>query len=407
MRSLYGYRAPKPWATLRQWSADSGLVSPAYGHRSLADVVPSALAAMGVPGWTGPIAFDPAEKVCLFLIDGLGWRMLRANRDLAPFLAERLDHDAPATTGFPSSTAVSLTSLGTGLSPGRHGITGYTMRVTRGGPLLNCLSWTSYPDGRSLLPAFPPEIVQPEQTLFQVARQEGVDAALVTLPEHEASGLSRAAFRGGRFVPLSDSRDDVARAGAVAKALSSSARAIVYTYDSRPDTAGHTAGVTSELWRAALRSVDVATRVLAEALPAGTLLIVTADHGMVDVLPGAWIDLATEPALSEEVVMLAGDPRGRHVHARPGAAERVLGRWRDRLGEEALVLSRQEVVERGWLGDAPKAEALSRVGDAVVLPGPGVGIVDRRVAPWEATMIGHHGGLSEEEALVPLLTWRL
>lgn len=80
-------------------------------------------------------------------------------------------------------------------------------------------------------------------------------------------------------------------------------------------------------------------------------------------------------------------------------------RWRETLSDRTLVLSRQEVVERGWLGNDPTAEALARVGDVVVLPGPGVGIVDRRLAPWEAGYIGHHGGPTEDEALVPLLTW--
>ncbi|MBR7673956.1 alkaline phosphatase family protein, partial [Streptomyces daliensis] len=74
---------------------------------------------------------SPADRVCVFLVDGMGWEILRQHPDEAPFLTSLLPGSVngtgtPLTSGFPSTTAASLASVGTGLAPGVHGLPGYT-----------------------------------------------------------------------------------------------------------------------------------------------------------------------------------------------------------------------------------------------------------------------------------------
>ena len=136
------------------------------------------------------------------------------------------------------------------------------------------------------------------------------------------------------------------------------------------DSTGHRYGVSSQAWEFQLSHVDRLAEQLASALPSGTALYVTADHGMVNVGPDDKIDVdADGPAavLRDGVALLGGEPRARHVYAAPGAAADVLATWREVLGEHAWVASREEAVKDGWFGPPGVVdEAMAaRIGDVV------------------------------------------
>src|SRR5205807_2240022 len=115
---------------------------PRYGTRSLAELVPSLLTSLGLAGLANPLALEPAPRVCLLLVDGLGWELLEANRPAAPFLNAMAGE--PLSAGFPATTAASLSSLATGLPPGEHGLVGYTMAPRGYDRAFNALSWSLY-----------------------------------------------------------------------------------------------------------------------------------------------------------------------------------------------------------------------------------------------------------------------
>ena len=121
---------------------------PRYAQSSLDALGTSILAALGVPDEPNPLALPPADKVCLLVVDGLGWELLRAHPAAAPFLAELTMTGAPLTAGFPSTTAASLASLGTGRPPGQHGVLGYQVAIPGRAPLklLNMLRWDASVD---------------------------------------------------------------------------------------------------------------------------------------------------------------------------------------------------------------------------------------------------------------------
>src|SRR5438067_11819125 len=112
---------------------------PRYGTRSLAELVPSLLSSLGLAGLTNPLPLEPAARVCLLLVDGLGWEGLQANRPAAPFLNSISGE--PLTAGFPATTAASLSSLATGLPPGEHGLVGYAMALPGHDRAVNTLAW--------------------------------------------------------------------------------------------------------------------------------------------------------------------------------------------------------------------------------------------------------------------------
>ncbi|SFM59565.1 Predicted pyrophosphatase or phosphodiesterase, AlkP superfamily [Pseudonocardia ammonioxydans] len=367
---------------------------PRYGTATLADVLPSLLHAIGAPLDDRPPAFTlpPAQAAVLLLIDGLGHELLHAHAADAPVLAGLADA-GPLTVGFPSTTPISLTSLGTGLPPGSHGTLGLRFRVD--GELLDALGWSS--GRRDLRDVLVPEQVQPEPTVLERAAAAGVEVRSVSPLEFRTSGLTRSGLRGGRY-------RGVAALGDLAVEILSGADGpgprLVYAYHADLDKLGHLHGPGSPAWRWQLRQIDTLLGMLLEALPAGTLLAVTGDHGMVTV--DRITDADAEPVLQDGVALLGGDPRARHVYVHPGATDDVLAAWRSTLGDDAWVVSRDEAVDGSWFGPVPD-RVRDRIGDVVVALRGTAAVVRREAEPYLSTFPGQHGSLTPAEQLVPLL----
>jgi hypothetical protein len=138
-------------------------------------------------------------------------------------------------------------------------------------------------------------------------------------------------------------------------------------------------------------------------LPAGGLLAVVADHGMVEVDKGAVIDIDASPALHDGVVAIAGEARARYVYVADGAAAAVAAAWRETLGDRAWVATRDEAIAAGWFGDRISDDARHRIGDIVAAARDSAAMVRRTTEPLESSLRGHHGSLTDAEQRVPLL----
>lgn len=369
-------------------------VLPRYGSATLADVLPALMHAIGVPLDERPPAFvlPQAGAAVLLLVDGLGHELLHAHADDAPVLAGLTDA-GPLTVGFPSTTPISLTSLGTGLPPGAHGTLGLRFRVD--GELLDALGWSS--GRRDLRTTLVPERVQPEPTVLECAAAAGVAVRSVSPLEFRTSGLTRSGLRGGEYRGVAALGD---LAVEILAGVEGPGPRLVYGYHADLDKVGHLYGPGTPAWRWQLRQVDALLGMLLAELPAGTLLAVTGDHGMVAV--DRTVDADTIPALTDGVALLGGDPRARHVYTAPGATADVLVAWRAVLGDDASVVTREEAVARGWFG--PVADrVLDRIGDVVVAMHGTAALVRTEAEPFLSTFPGQHGSFTTAEQLVPLL----
>lgn len=372
----------------------STFVEPQYSGdlpgRSLGDVLPAVAAALGVPvGFQEPaLVLPPAPAYVVMLVDGLGHELLAEHRVQAPYLHSLLGEE-PATCGVPSTTATSLTSLGTALTPGQHGLVGFTSRVPETGELLNALFWDQPVD---------PLQWQPNRTAFDRLRSAGVHTSVVSKRDFADSGLTRCGQRGAEFVGADDVSERIA--GAVAGA--GQRPSVTYVYDGDLDWNGHRAGVDSQRWRAQLRDIDEDAQELREALPGEVRLLVVADHGMVDSPTGRRIDIDASPELREGVSLLGGEARFRHVYCRGGAVEQVAATWRELLGDRASVLTRDEAVERGWFGPVNHDVRL-RLGDVLVAAHDDWALMSSTDFPFEMTLVGLHGSLTAREMHIPIL----
>jgi predicted AlkP superfamily pyrophosphatase or phosphodiesterase len=370
--------------------------------RGLHHLLPAAVAAVtGSP--TSFLPLPPVRGVAVLVIDGLGHHQLSAHTSLAPTLAG--GHRLVGLSPFPTTTATSLTTIGTGLHPGRHGVTGYSFAVPGEDEPLFALTWSlgAHDPAREATDRLVPEQLQPEATAFDRARARGVRPVTVLREEFVTSGLTRAGLRGGDVAVAAGLEPTL---DAVLDALAGAGPTVVYAHHPDLDMIGHLSAPGSDPWQEELARIDATVAGAVARLPGDTALVVTADHGMVAIPEDGFVELTERPELLAGVAMLCGDPRARQLHTVPGAREAVLDAWRDHAGDRAHVVTREEAVAAGWFGPVATAAIAARIGDVVVSARDlDVAWVHRDRDLLGGRLPGMHGALTPEEQEVPLATF--
>lgn len=358
---------------------------PDYSGACLANVVPALLDTTGAgPAWM-PTTVAGADQVVLLVIDGLGWEQLRARPEVAPRL-HSLD-GGPITTVVPSTTATAMTSLTTGLAPGEHGVVGYRVHVHH--EILNVLRWTT--PGGDARQSIPPQEFQPYPSFC------GERPPVVTRAEFATSGFTAAHLDSVDFHPYRMMSTLAVEVGQ----LVGQGRTFVYAYYDGIDKVAHEYGL-GDYYDAELSSVDFLVRHLIEVLPPTAALVVTSDHGQVEV--GDDI-IRLHSDVMDHTSFQSGEGRFRWLHARPGRDGALLEATRGHYEDLAWVCSRAEVVEEGWFGPRVSATAQGRLGDVALVARDPVAFLDPRdTGPYE--LIGRHGSLTSAEMRVPLLAMR-
>jgi hypothetical protein len=261
--------------------------------------------------------------------------------------------------------------------------------------LLNALKWDERVD---------PENWQPVKTLFQRATEAGINVTHVAAKRYENSGFTRAVFRGAHYKGANVVADLISETKAALHATPS----FVYLYVNDLDAAGHSDGVGSDKWIAALSMIDQMVSQLMKEVPKGTRIWITSDHGMVNVEEK--IVIGHDNPLLDGVSVVAGEPRARHIYLTndsPAARADTASLWQQYLQEKALVITREEALSSNLFGTDVTADAVDRMGEIIAIARGGLVLLDADRADKEGAMVGHHGGDSDIESQVGLLTTTL
>ena len=355
----------------------------------LADITNSIFNSLSVPETIDSLSLGSAEnREVLILIDGMGQDAIDKYGDQFPIFDE-LKQVNKLYTNFPSTTATSLSTLGTGVLPGVHGMLGYTVRVPRSdNRLLNALKWDERVD---------PVMWQKVPTLFERAVLAGVSVTHVAAKRYEGSGFTQAALRGAKYVGA-NGVDEMATAVSAALKPQPS---FVYTYLNTLDSAGHSDGVGSDKWLNALQQVSEFITKVKQLAPAGTRIWVTSDHGMVN--STEQVILGQDNNLLENVTLIGGEPRARHIYIKEGAASETIAQWQEFFGNKAKVLSKETAITDGLFGPVVTEDSHDRLGDLIAIANNDLILVDPARVREESSMVGHHGGVTDIEVEIPLL----
>jgi hypothetical protein len=367
---------------------------PSYGGPCLSSLVPALTAVVtgrgGPPPEWLPASARPARQVVLLVLDGLGWEQLTAHRELAPTLHGADGADRPITSVVPTTTACALTSIATGRTPAEHGLVGYRL----GGPddqIMNVLKWTLGTDrprdARQLVPA---GAYQPFAAFPGTARRVPV----VSKAEFGGTGFTAAHLGDSPlhgYVSPSSLPLEVSR-------LLTAGEPFVYAYYDGVDKISHAHGL-GDHYRAELAAVDHLVGGIAAGLPDGAVLVVTADHGQVEVDHHVVL-IGRE--LMEGVRYLSGEGRFRWLHARPGAAGDLAEEASERYRSSTWVVTREQAVDEGWFGGPLRTGVEERLGDVALVPHAPIAFLDP-ADTGESALRARHGSLTPDEMLVPLL----
>jgi hypothetical protein len=371
------------------------LPAPKPGGPSLADVLKSG--ADAIAGRANRLGLPRAETAIIVLVDGLGADALRSRSGHARTMFGMLGSKSIIESGFPTTTAAAIATLTTGAAPGQHGIVGYTALDTANDRIVNQLSgWDARID---------PLTWQPEPTIFEAAVAEGATAVAIGPSRFKGSGFSQAVLRGTRYVSAESIDDRMLVAAEMAH--QPGPPALIYVYVPELDMASHAHGTESQQWTHALEVTDRAIRDLGAALSPKHGMLVTADHGALDVPRYQHRLYDMLPGLLDGVRFVAGDPRCLQIHFEPDApAEhraRVIESWRASETQLSWVATRDEAIAAGWFG-AVRPEVMPRIGDLIVAARKNIAYYNGQTATDHArAMVGQHGSWSPAETRVPLL----
>jgi predicted AlkP superfamily pyrophosphatase or phosphodiesterase len=360
----------------------------------LADVLTSSLAA--ILGRPNALGLDGAAGAVVVLADGLGVSSLRARAGHARFLSSLLTKASVIDGVFPATTAAGIASLTTGVEPGQHGLVGYRVLDQARDRVVNQLTgWDA---------GVQPASWQRARTVFERATDAGVPSFAIGPKKFTSSGFTQAVLRGAVYVPAESVAD---RFLAARRILDAEPRSLVYLYVAELDMAAHAHGWQSDKWLAELEGLDAEVARFAAGLRPDEGLLLTADHGVIDVPATRHVLFDTVPELVAGVRHIAGDPRCLQLYLEPGqdavGADSLAGAWRAVEGERAWIFTRDEAVEAGLFGRVAP-EVLPRIGDVIVAARRLIAYYDSREANQAArNMIGQHGSLTDEELRVPLL----
>ena len=357
-------------------------VLPDYGGACLTGIVPALLDRAPV-AWLPDVARE-ARQVVLLVLDGLGWEQLQERRHLAPTLAGMTG--GPITSVAPSTTASCLTSIVTGTPPAAHGVVGYRVHVGRGA-VMNVLRWRTA-DGDATAAVPPDEFVS-------TAPFRGTAPPVVTRSEFGGGGFTAAHLGGTRLVGWRMPSTLVAH---VRRLVAVDGEPFVYAYYDGVDKVAHEHGL-GDVYDEEVRAADRLVADVLDALPPGAALVVTSDHGQVDV--GDSI-VPIDGAVMDCVAFLSGEGRFRWLHARPGMRPHLEAAARAAHADDAWVRTVDEAVAEGWFGGALAPHVAARMGDVVLAARAPVAFMDP-ADPIENLLRSRHGSMTGAEMWVPLV----
>jgi len=365
------------------------LPAPPKSLGRLGDVLISALHC--VQGASNPLGLSSKRSVCVILVDGLGTQNLSQAGGHARFLNSQ--KSAAASSWFPATTSSSITSFATGKHPAEIGFLGYQVFNRASGVPMNLLSgWDSFEAGMEY---------QSQKTISELATESGIDLNVVGPRSYEHSGFTGATMRSANY----HGQDNIAdRFKTALELLADSERKVIFLYVPELDQIAHSQGSTSTHWLNQLEELDSLLSAFIAKVPKQSGVVLTADHGVIDIKRENHIFL-DELLDLEELDFVGGDTRAPFIYFKAGVdVSAKKAQLEIQLQGISYVASPADLVSAGyWV----TTEGWNHIQpDLVLIARKEVAFYHRSFAKRKSLeMVGHHGSITAQEMSIPLITF--
>ncbi len=364
------------------------------------------------------------NKIVLFVLDGFGYNQFLTHYQKTKFLANLVENSNvyPLTSVFPSQTTNALTTLNTGLTPQEHGLFEYYLYFKEVDRIISTLSFDPLGTKRRnelIDKGFDPKVLFNGNTIQKKLRKSGVTTYVHIYSGYAYSNYCRLLFDENNIIPSLKSSDLIVN---LRKTLEKeSGPAYFFVHLSNLDTISHEYGPQSYEFSAELSVISyLLQKELVEKIDRKTaketMILFTSDHGEVSINPQSTTYLNEFPDFVKNLrkgknmkrIFPTGSARDIFVHVEDERLSDTINLLKQKIGTKARILETKEAIKNGLfgLGDATK-EFLDRVGNCLILPYGKETIWYEHFKDRRLNLLGHHGGLNEEEMLVPLAISRL
>jgi predicted AlkP superfamily pyrophosphatase or phosphodiesterase len=362
------------------------------------------------------------KKVVLIVIDGFGFNQFQKYQQDNQFLANLTNKGEvhPLTSVFPSQTTNALTTLNTGLTPQEHGLFEYYIYLKEAG-IVNALRFERIGTKKSKLieQGFDPHLMYSGGNIQRRLQKEGIKTYTHMNASNASLACTKLVFEGSTIMSTYKNSDAIVKLRKNIEQNRDSAYFFVHL--ETLDTISHEYGPESQEYNAELQAITfLLQKELVEKLnpqaAQETLLLLTADHGGVQVAPEEtiYLSLNSESITNAKIgahrkkIMPTGSPRDIFLHVKEQKLLETKEALIKSIGKKAQVLETQEALQAGLFGvGKPNSDFLTRTGNLLVMPYGRETLWFEHRSGRKIPLRGQHGGLNAEEMWVPFAAAKL
>lgn len=364
-----------------------------------------------------------SEKIILLLIDGFGylqWSKYFKQNEFLKIFTEK-GNVFPITSVFPSTTVAALTTISTGLTPQEHGLPEWHVYFREIGMIITTLPFTPFgkmEQDKLLKMGISPKILFNGKTVYQELKENKIKSFAFINEKFSNSSYTKLTHKGSQIVPFTDLPDLVVRLREMVE--KTKGPGYFYVYFDQIDHTAHEYGPHTEEYEAELSLLSFAFKKqflekISEKSKKNVKMIVTADHGQINISPNKTVYLnrfLTKKYFSSgkngKPILPTGSPRDLFMHIKKDKTNEVKDFVSEKLNKIAKIEESKVLIKKGLFGiNKPKKQFYDRIGDLLVLPYKNNTIWYEHMKGDKIRLLGHHGGLSKEEMIVPLAVAKL